>query len=99
MTKANNKRNISENFLNQMNVLKVLSGKPVPALDPRPFQINEIAELSGVKDEKEIQRYLFILEGQKLVTPQPEGDFTSKTWVITRDGLRVVKRASNSSMI
>lgn len=55
------------------------------------MEINEIAKKSGLNDEKETQRYLYILEGHKLVTPKPEGDFTSKYWKITPDGLRVLK--------
>ena len=84
---------ISDAFVHQINILKALSAQRNTSSEPRAVQIEEISELSGVCDDKEIQRYLFILEGQKLVSPQPEGDFTSKMWIITRDGLRVVKRA------
>ena len=84
---------ISDAFVHQINILKALSVQRNTSSEPRAVQIEEISELSGVCDDKEIQRYLFILEGQKLVSPQPEGDFTSKMWIITRDGLRVVKRA------
>jgi hypothetical protein len=84
---------MSDAFVHQINILKALSNQRTPSSEPRPVQMEEISDLSGVHDEKEIQRYLFILEGQKLVSPQPEGDFTSKLWVITRDGLKVVKRA------
>jgi hypothetical protein len=84
---------ISDAFVHQINILKALSVQRSTSSEVRAVQIEEISELSGVCDDKEIQRYLFILEGQKLVSPQPEGDFTSKMWIITRDGLRVVKRA------
>ncbi len=83
-------KNISESYLNQITVLRTLS-KDTPPTNPRLFQLNEIAELSGLRDEREVQRYLFILEGQKLVAPHPEGDFTSKTWQITRDGIRALR--------
>jgi hypothetical protein len=53
--------------------------------------INELVTKSGVKDEREVLRYLFILEGQKLVSPFPEGDFTSRTWMITQDGIEAVR--------
>ena len=56
--------------------------------------INEIAELSGLVDEKETQRYLYILEGHKLVTPKPAGDFTSKMWALTDDGVKTFKQIS-----
>ncbi|NBW39697.1 hypothetical protein EBR25_01705, partial [bacterium] len=63
---------------------------------PSHLQIEEILEITRLEDEKEIQRILFILEGQKLVTPYPEGDFTSRIWKITAEGkkaLRSIERA------
>lgn len=60
------------------------------------FKINEIAELSGIKDERETQRYLYILEGHKLVTPLPPGDLTSKNWQITGAGLKTVEQLVQS---
>ena len=93
MSKSKNKAPISDSFIHQINVLRALSNQRSATSEPRALEIDQISELSGVRDEKEIQRYLFILEGQKLVSPQPEGDFTSKMWIITRDGQRVVKRA------
>lgn len=53
--------------------------------------VSEIASKSGLKDEKETQRYLYILEGHKLVTPCPPGDFTAKNWVITKQGVSTMK--------
>ncbi|MBN8550581.1 MAG: hypothetical protein J0M12_14795 [Deltaproteobacteria bacterium] len=92
-------KNVSESYLNQITVLKTLSREPVAAINnPRPYQLAEIAELSGLRDEREVQRYLFILEGQKLVSPHPAGDFTSKTWQITRDGMRALKVIQRSAV-
>lgn len=89
-------RNISDAHVHQINVLKVLShGSEITI--PKQLQINEISMKCGLKDEKETQRYLFILEGQKLVTPMPEGDFTSRTWQITKHGLKAVKMIQNSA--
>jgi hypothetical protein len=79
---------VGEAYLNQITILRSLLAESGPS---RQYQINEIAERSGLRDEKEIQRYLYILEGQKLVSPFPEGDFTSKTWFITKDGMRALK--------
>lgn len=90
-------KNVSESYLNQITVLKTLSRETAPT-NPRPYQLTEIAELSGLRDEREVQRYLFILEGQKLVTPHPAGDFTSKTWQITRDGMRALKVIQRSAV-
>lgn len=89
-------RNLSESYVNQLNVLKSLAPEGAILARPRPYQINEIAELTGLRDEREIQRYLFILEGQKLVAPFPEGDFTSKTWHITKNGMKAVKTLQRS---
>ena len=55
-------------------------------------ELNEITELSGFQDEKETQRYLYILEGHKLVTPKPAGDFTSKFWALTDDGVKTYEQ-------
>lgn len=100
MTAKNTKtpKSVSEAFAHQISVLKALSKHTIVSSEPRQLQIDEIAALSGVKDEKEIQRYLFILEGQKLVAPFPAGDFTSKTWHITRDGMRAVKKVSSATV-
>ena len=82
-------KNLSDSHFNQIHVLRVLS-RGYDEDSPKPFHINEIAQLSGLKDEKETQRYLFILEGQKLVCPLPHGDFTSRIWHITSQGAHAV---------
>lgn len=96
MTTSNSRKNVSDSFIHQIRVLKAMSKKNIAN---NAIQIEEIAELSGLRDEKETQRYLFILEGQKLVSPQPAGDFTSKSWSITSDGLQVVKKAARTSLV
>lgn len=58
--------------------------------------INEIIERSGL-DERDVQRSLYILEGQKLVCPLPEGDFTSKHWQLTTDGTKILKLIATSA--
>ena len=95
---SKNKNLVNEIHLHQISVLRILSGDiPVVSNEPRALQIDEIAELGGL-DERETQRYLFILEGQKLVSPQPIGDFTSKTWQITRNGIRALKTFQRSTV-
>ena len=84
-------KQLNDSYQHQINVLRTLCKDGFSAGLPRQFQLNEIASLSGLGDEKEVQRYLFILEGQKLVSPHPEGDFTSKTWQITKDGVKALK--------
>ena len=85
-------RNVADSHVHQINVLKVMSnGAALDAGNAKEFQLNDISARCGLKDEKETQRYLYILEGQKLVTPLPEGDFTSRTWRLTRHGVKAVR--------
>ena len=104
-------KNIAESHVHQINVLKALSGSgnsvsvngatlnTAGNQDIKQLQITEISTKCGFKDEKETQRYLFILEGQKLVTPMPEGDFTSKTWAITRTGQKAVRMIQKATTV
>ena len=96
---AAKKKRLSPSSLSQIQILSVLSttGTPAAVVEPRRLQISEIAELSGLRDEKETQRYLFILEGQKLVSPFPDGDFTSKVWQITTQGIQTLRHISTVS--
>ncbi len=89
-------RKLSSSHLNQITVLKAMCAAEQSSPEPRQYQINEISTLSGLNDEKEVQRYLFILEGQKLVSPYPEGDFTSKVWRITPNGSRALRTIARS---
>lgn len=88
---------LSESYINQINVLKALCGGTPPANRPRTLEITEIAEMSGLSDEKEAQRYLYILEGHKLVSPSPPGDFTSRAWHVTEEGIKAFKIISDGS--
>ena len=109
---GNKKKGLSAASISQIQILSALSNSGLgqsgtaqtsqaqtgtSGSEPRRLQINEIAELSGLRDEKETQRFLFILEGQKLVSPFPVGDFTSKVWQITTQGIQTLKHISNST--
>lgn len=95
----NTKTKTKEMYRNQIAVLRSLySREPASLREPRVLQIEEIAQRSGLKDERETQRYLFILEGQKLVTPHPSGDFTSKNWQITDNGISALRTIERSSV-
>jgi len=91
------KKRLSPSSMSQIQILSALAPKAPAVVEPRRLQINEIAEISGLRDEKETQRFLFILEGQKLVSPFPEGDFTSKTWQITNQGVQTLRQISSSA--
>lgn len=90
------KKRLSPSSMSQIQILSALAPNSSATPEPRRLQINEIAELSGLRDEKETQRFLFILEGQKLVSPFPEGDFTSKTWQITGQGVQTLRQISSA---
>jgi hypothetical protein len=91
------KKRLSPSSVSQIQILSALAPESSALnVEPRRLQINEIAELSGLRDEKETQRFLFILEGQKLVSPFPEGDFTSKVWQITGQGVQTLRQISTA---
>ncbi len=94
--KIKESKKLTDSHMKQIYVLRALS-KDVDgnSKKSKQYKIEEINTNSGLNDEKETQRYLFILEGQKLVSPYPEGDFTSKVWYITKRGLEAVKLVSN----
>ena len=94
---ASKKKRLSPSSMSQIQILNALVSNGSATPEQRRLQINEIAELSGLRDEKETQRFLFILEGQKLVSPFPEGDFTSKTWQITNQGVQTLRHISSTT--
>lgn len=91
---SKNVKNLSEASLKQIIIMKALYAGNKTTLSKYERDINEIAEESGLNDEKETQRQLYILEGHKLVTPKPAGDFTSKLWALTDDGVKTFKQIS-----
>jgi hypothetical protein len=89
------KKRLSPSSIIQIQILHALANS-ADTSEPRRLEITEIAQRSGVGDEKETQRFLFILEGQKLVTPFPERDFTSKIWQITSQGVQTLRQISSA---
>jgi DNA-binding IclR family transcriptional regulator len=89
------KKRLSPSSVSQIQILHALASS-TESPEPRRLEITEIAQRSGLVDEKETQRFLFILEGQKLVTPFPEGDFTSKIWQITSQGVQTLRQISSA---
>ena len=94
-------RTLSESHKYQIQVLRSLCAEEQQKRlnAARQYELSEIAVMSGLDDEKEVQRYLLILEGQKLVSPFPEGDFTSRRWQITTAGLKAMKRINRSVQV
>ena len=97
-SKKKAKKTIGDAYIHQISVLKCMSSEGIAQTANKMLEVEEIAVRSGVKDEKEVLRYLYILEGQKLVSPQPPGDFTSKTWSITQDGVRALKTIESAAV-
>jgi hypothetical protein len=96
-TSSTKKKRLSPSSVSQIQILHALASSLSPsASEPKRLEITEIAQRSGLVDEKETQRFLFILEGQKLVTPFPEGDFTSKVWQITTQGVQTLRQISSA---
>ncbi len=56
------------------------------------FEISDLVALSGLQDAHEVQRFLFILEGQRMVQPVPDGDLTSSVWTITDLGVEALRK-------
>ncbi len=93
-----NSKKLTDSHIKQIHVLRAMSRDITDEKSVKKnkqYKIEEINTNSGLNDERETQRYLFILEGQKLVSPFPEGDFTSQTWYITKRGLDAIKLVSN----
>jgi len=85
-------RTITDSHKKQIELLQIMADHITPGTsNPQQFDISELARRTFSKDEKEALRYLLILEGQKLVTPYPEGDFTSNNWIITKHGMKAVR--------
>ncbi len=59
---------------------------------PSGTDIQEITRRIGLKEILEVQRYLYILEGQQMVSPVPKGDLTSPVWSITSLGYAALEK-------
>lgn len=90
-------KSVGDTYIHQISILRSLYKRSSCSPHSNALDLSEIAELSGLRDEKETQRYLFILEGQKLVSPAPPGDLTSKTWHITNEGQRAMRTIIHSN--
>ncbi len=50
-------------------------------------ELTEIIQSTTTRDQDEILRALYTLEGKGLVSPDPVGDFTSTKWKATEHGV------------
>ena len=78
----------------ELMVLNCLGEKKSCEQDEQQTSIAEVVEISnttGIKDNDEVLRALYTLEGKNLVSPEPAGDFTSSQWQITEVGLKALR--------
>lgn len=54
-------------------------------------EVHEISFNTGIRDNDEVMRALYTLEGKCLVSPLPVGDFTSSKWHITEFGVKALE--------
>jgi hypothetical protein len=72
-------------------ILKYLGHSVTITRERRTTEITEISTTTGIRDNDEVLRALYTLEGKNLVEPEPRGDFTSNRWQITDVGLRALQ--------
>jgi len=75
----------------ELRVLTLLNERSRIIQETSTSEISEIANLTGIKSNEEVQRALFILEGKALVRPDPAGDLTSNFWKITTGGVKALQ--------
>lgn len=94
MLKLSEKAHISER---EVTVLRCLGVKKQTPINVNSAEISEIAYAIGTRDNDEVLRALYTLEGKNLVSPEPEGDFTSNNWQITTLGQKALHLLENNS--
>ena len=65
--------------------IKYSNSKEHPSCD-----ISQISVDTGIRDNDEVLRALYTLEGKCLVSPEPAGSFTSNIWKITDVGIQAL---------
>ncbi len=90
-TQYKTSRTLTDSHKKQIEILQVMAEHISGPGQVRQFEITELCSLSTIKDEKEMTRFLLILEGQKLVSPYPEGNFTSSRWILTKEGAKAIR--------
>lgn len=71
----------------EVGVLRCLVDKNNRPNSTNLTELSEIIASTGMRDQDEILRALYTLEGKGLVSPDPEGDFTSTKWKATENGV------------
>ncbi|HMO16726.1 MAG TPA: hypothetical protein PKA63_02625 [Oligoflexia bacterium] len=84
----------------EVDVLKCLVEKKRRPNSTDLTELGEIISSTNLRDQDEILRALYTLEGKGLVIPDPVGDFTSSKWKATDNGagtMLVIEQSLNLS--
>lgn len=75
----------------EFTVLSNLHQRYSSSKDTPTSEISQISVETGIRDNDEVLRALYTLEGKNLVSPEPAGSFTSSIWKITDTGLKAIE--------
>ena len=82
----------------EVDVIRCLADRKNKPVGTFLTELSEITQVTMVRDQDEILRALYTLEGKGLVSPEPEGDFTSTKWKISEAGLGTLEVIEASLM-
>lgn len=93
VTTSSSKQRVKKNLISrtELVVLRMLRERNAAVDTAVTTEVTDIALSTGIRDNDEVWRALYSLEGKSLVTPQPAGDFTSHHWQITDIGQKAVE--------
>lgn len=93
---SNSRQRVKKNLIskNEYAVLRLLHERVHTTQELDTSEVADIAMATGIRDNDEVWRALYSLEGKNLVVPHPEGDFTSHHWKITDIGSKAVELLS-----
>ncbi len=81
---------VKENLFSYIEVTILKSLSKTRASETSTIEVSELSTSTGIKDNDEVLRALYTLEGKSLARPYPEGDFTSNSWKITQTGIKAL---------
>ncbi len=93
---SSSKQRVRKNLIStsEFAVLQTLQQRSTTT-DEATSEVGDIASAIGIRDNDEVWRALYSLEGKNLVKPYPAGDFTSHHWAITDVGVKAVELLNN----
>jgi len=88
---------VKENLFSFVEVTVLKSLSDAQSTEATTIEVSELASVTGIKDNDEVLRALYTLEGKSLARPHPEGDFTSNSWKITQTGIKALGLMSDGA--